>query len=46
MAALAGDVRGLRVGVPREYYGEGVDPEVREKIEAAIKKLEEMGAKS
>jgi aspartyl-tRNA(Asn)/glutamyl-tRNA(Gln) amidotransferase subunit A len=45
VAALSGDVRGLRVGVPREYYGEGVDPEVREKTEAAIKKLEEMGAK-
>src|SRR5262249_10162396 len=25
VAALAGDVRGLRVGVPREYYGEGLD---------------------
>ncbi|MEK6303999.1 MAG: Asp-tRNA(Asn)/Glu-tRNA(Gln) amidotransferase subunit GatA [Acidobacteriota bacterium] len=44
-AALTGDVRGLRVGVPREYYGEGLDPEVKEKTEAAIKRLEEMGAK-
>src|SRR6185503_15544270 len=44
-AALSGDVRGLRVGVPREYFGEGVDAEVREKTEAAIGKLEEMGAK-
>lgn len=44
VTALSGDVRGLRVGVPREYYGEGLDPEVREKTEAAIKKLEELGA--
>jgi aspartyl-tRNA(Asn)/glutamyl-tRNA(Gln) amidotransferase subunit A len=44
VAALADDVRGLRVGVPREYYGEGLDAEVREKVEAAIKKLEELGA--
>jgi aspartyl-tRNA(Asn)/glutamyl-tRNA(Gln) amidotransferase subunit A len=44
VAALAGKVRGLRVGVPRECYGAGLDPEVKEKVEAAIKKLEEMGA--
>lgn len=44
VTALAGDVRGLRVGVPREYYGEGLDPEVRAHVEAAIKKLAELGA--
>ncbi|MCI0487927.1 MAG: Asp-tRNA(Asn)/Glu-tRNA(Gln) amidotransferase subunit GatA [Blastocatellia bacterium] len=44
VAALEGDARGLRVGVPRQYYGEGLDPEVRAHIEAAIKKFEEMGA--
>ena len=44
VAALAGDIRGLRVGVPRECYGAGLDTEVKEKVEAAIKKLEEMGA--
>jgi len=44
-SAIAGNVRGLRVGVPREYYGEGLDPEVKETIEAAIKKFEELGAK-
>lgn len=42
--ALNGDVRGLRVGVPREYFGAGLDPDVKEKTEAAIKKLEEIGA--
>jgi aspartyl-tRNA(Asn)/glutamyl-tRNA(Gln) amidotransferase subunit A len=44
VAALNGDVRGLRVGVPREYYGPGLDAEVKEKIEAAIRELEKMGA--
>ena len=44
VSAIKGDVRGLRVGVPREYYGAGLDAEVKGKVEAAIKKLEEMGA--
>ena len=43
-SALSGDVRGLRIGVPREYYGEGLDSEVKEKSEAAITKFEELGA--
>lgn len=44
VSAIAGDVRGLRVGVPREYYGAGLDADVKEKTEAAIKHLEEIGA--
>jgi len=44
VSAITGDVRGLRVGVPREYYGAGLDAEVKQRVEAAIKKLEEMGA--
>lgn len=44
VATLTKDVRGMRIGVPREYYGEGLDTEVRDAIEAAIKKLEELGA--
>ena len=43
-AALEGDVKGLRVGVPREYYAEGLDPEVKTTIETAIAKLRELGA--
>lgn len=43
-AALTGDIRGLRVAVPKEYMGSGVDPEVKRHIEAAIGKLEELGA--
>src|SRR5262249_28468864 len=38
IAALAGDVKGMRVGVPKEYYGEGLDAEVKISIEAAIQK--------
>jgi aspartyl-tRNA(Asn)/glutamyl-tRNA(Gln) amidotransferase subunit A len=44
VGALEGDVRGLRVGVPREYYGEGLDPEVKAAVEAAIMKFKELGA--
>jgi aspartyl-tRNA(Asn)/glutamyl-tRNA(Gln) amidotransferase subunit A len=44
LAALTGEVTKLRVGVPREYYGEGLDAEVKERVEAAIRKLEELGA--
>ena len=43
--ALKPDLKGLRVGVPREYLVEGMQPEVRQAIEAAVKKLEELGAR-
>lgn len=42
--ALTEGARGLRVGVPREYYGEGLDPEVRVAIEKAIERFKELGA--
>ncbi len=42
--SISSDVSGLRVGVPREYYGEGLDVEVKGKVEASIMKLQEMGA--
>jgi aspartyl-tRNA(Asn)/glutamyl-tRNA(Gln) amidotransferase subunit A len=32
-------IKGLRLGVPREYFGEGLDPEVRSRVEAAIQTL-------
>src|SRR3989449_1976209 len=35
-AALGRDVRGLRLGVPREYFGEGVAPEVEHAVRAGI----------
>ncbi len=36
-------VRGLRIGVPKEYFGEGLDAEVRAAVEAAIQKMAEIG---
>ncbi len=42
--ALVKDVRGLKIGVPKEYFGDGINEEVKESVRAAIKKYEEMGA--
>lgn len=42
--ALVDDVKGMRIGIPRDYFGEGLDPEVKEAILAAAKVLEEKGA--
>jgi aspartyl-tRNA(Asn)/glutamyl-tRNA(Gln) amidotransferase subunit A len=42
--ALTGDVRGLRIGVPRAVVGEGVDDEVRASLDAALSVLCERGA--
>ena len=44
MAALTGDIKGLRVGVPKEYFIEGMDAEVETAVRAAIAQLEELGA--
>ena len=41
---LKNDVKGLKIGVPREFFGEGINEEVTEKLEAAIEKYKEMGA--
>lgn len=35
-------IKGLKVGVPKEYFGEGLDPKVKDVIEKAIEKLEEL----
>ena len=42
--ALVNDVKGMRIGLPKEYLGEGINEEVREAILAVAKKYEEMGA--
>jgi aspartyl-tRNA(Asn)/glutamyl-tRNA(Gln) amidotransferase subunit A len=44
LKAVHGDIKGLRLGVPPECLGEGVAAEVRERVEAAIRRLEERGA--
>ena len=43
-AALTGDIRGLRVGVPREYFVEGIQPDVEAAVRSAIQKLADLGA--
>jgi aspartyl-tRNA(Asn)/glutamyl-tRNA(Gln) amidotransferase subunit A len=37
-------VRGLRIGVPKEYFVEGIEPDVERDVRAALAKLEELGA--
>lgn len=44
ISALNGDVKGLRIGLPREFLGEGIDPQVKDAVMSAIKKLEALGA--
>ena len=44
-AAVDGDVAGLRVGVPRNYYFDHVDPEVETVVRRAIERLESLGAR-
>lgn len=39
-----GSLQGLRVGVPKEYFGDGLDKGVEEVVRKALKKLEELGA--
>lgn len=43
-AALVDDVRGMRIGIVRDYLGEGLDDEVRDAVLAAARVLEEKGA--
>ncbi|HIQ00747.1 MAG TPA: Asp-tRNA(Asn)/Glu-tRNA(Gln) amidotransferase subunit GatA, partial [Anaerolineales bacterium] len=42
--ALTGDVRGVRVGVPREYFIPGMQPEVEAAVRAALGQLADLGA--
>ena len=45
LASLTGDVRGMRIGLPADCYGEGLDPEVRRAVLEAAGVLEARGAK-
>lgn len=42
--ALVKDVKGMRIGIPRDYFGEGLDPEVKEAVLRAAELLKENGA--
>lgn len=44
-AALTGDVQGLRIGLPAEYFIDGMQAEVNEAVRAAVAQLESLGAK-
>ena len=43
-AGLHHDVQGLRIGLPREYFNDDLDPDVRERVMAALSVLEQAGA--
>ncbi|WP_245203514.1 Asp-tRNA(Asn)/Glu-tRNA(Gln) amidotransferase subunit GatA [Ammoniphilus resinae] len=44
ISALTGEVKGLKVGVPKELLGEGIDPDVKNGVLEALKVLEGLGA--
>lgn len=43
---LVNDVKALKIGIPKEYFVEGMNPEVKEIVESAIEKLKTLGANS
>ena len=42
--SLINNVKGLKIGVPKEFFGEGINTEVAKSVKDAIKKYEELGA--
>ena len=42
--ALKGDVKGLKIGIPKQYYGEGINEEVKAKLQEAIETYKKLGA--
>jgi aspartyl-tRNA(Asn)/glutamyl-tRNA(Gln) amidotransferase subunit A len=43
-SVLGKDIKGIRVGIPKEYFIEGIDPEVEKNVRQAIGQLEALGA--
>jgi aspartyl-tRNA(Asn)/glutamyl-tRNA(Gln) amidotransferase subunit A len=43
-AAIGKEIKGMKIGVPKEYFIEGMDPEVERAVREAIKKFESLGA--
>lgn len=41
---LNDDINGLTIGLPKEYFGEGLDPAIAESVQAAVKEYEALGA--
>ncbi|MFX9939145.1 amidase family protein, partial [Acinetobacter baumannii] len=44
VGSLTGDVKGLRIAVPKEYFGQGIDPKVKDAVLMSLKVLEGLGA--
>jgi aspartyl-tRNA(Asn)/glutamyl-tRNA(Gln) amidotransferase subunit A len=44
-AEIERPVSGMRIGIPKEYFGEGMDADVRQHVEAGIKQLETLGCR-
>ena len=42
--SLKGEIKGLKIGVPKEYFGEGIQPEVKQKLQEAIERYKKLGA--
>ena len=42
--SLKNDVKGLKIGVPKEYFGEGINSEVKEKLQEAMERYKKLGA--
>ena len=43
-ASLNGSLQGLRIGLPKEYFGEGLDPRIAQLVHESVKALEKLGA--
>ena len=43
LESLNNEIKGLKAGLPKEYFVEGIEPEVKEKVLEAVKKLESLG---
>lgn len=41
---LGKSIHGLKIGIPKEYFGEGIEPEVRKCIQEALRQYEQLGA--
>jgi len=44
VAKIKKDIKGMKIGVPKELFGEGVNPEIENKVRQALSKLEKLGA--
>ena len=44
LSMLDGDIKGKRIGIPRSWFGEGLDDDVREAVEGSIENFRELGA--